>query len=349
MWMLGLPFGLASQALASEVSSASVALTVLPSDQQQTHWMAVNAINQQTVWISGSQGRVARTTDAGKTWQYFQPGPSDLQFRDIAALDDRVAYALSVGENGRSRIYSTHNGGRSWQQRYRADADRFLNCFAFSDSGEAWVYGDTVNEQWTIVRSADGRNWLTAASAISEPAQANEGGFASGGGCVRYANETWAMVTGNADKARLLLKGRFGIRFQVVDTPMSAGPMAGITSVWPTSPDSGYIVGGNLQQDEATGPRLYHYQEKQFSALAEPPLAGGALYHVSLADNYLLVNNPAGAALLALTDDHDPAHKASSPQWQSVSTANVWSSSCISRRCWLVGKDGYVAYFSLPN
>ncbi|MCA1767288.1 MAG: hypothetical protein LC639_03560, partial [Idiomarina sp.] len=90
---------------------------------RQQHWVGVSPVSRDTIWLSGEKGTVARTTDSGKSWQYFQPGPADLEFRDIEAIDDRRAYALSVGNGGQSRIYYTDNGGNSWRLRYRGEAD----------------------------------------------------------------------------------------------------------------------------------------------------------------------------------------------------------------------------------
>jgi len=302
---------------------------------RQQQWVGVSPVSRDTIWISGEKGTVARTTDSGKSWEYFQPGPGDLDFRDIEAIDDRRAYALSVGTGGQSRIYYTENGGNSWRLRYRGEADSFFNCMALSPSGEAWVHGDSVGDEWRMVRSADGRNWMQVRSAVAEPPQSNEGGFASSGSCARFNNDNWMIATGNADKARVLIKGSFGIRFRVVETPMEAGPMAGITSVWPIDDKTFYIAGGDLNDASGDENRLWHYQNNEFEALPGPPIKG-ALYSLSLIDHngsWLLTSNPQGAAALNLQ----------TKKWFKLSDANIWNIQCHGDiSCWLVGKDGYV-------
>lgn len=300
------------------------------------HWIGVSPVSRTTVWLAGNKGTVARTTDSGTSWQYFQPGSSDLEFRDIEAIDDRRAYALSVGNSGQSRIYYTDNGGNSWRLRYRGESDSFFNCMALSPSGEAWVHGDSVGDEWRMVRSADGRNWMQVRSAVAKPPLSNEGGFAASGSCARFNNDTWMIATGNADKARVLTKGTFGIRFNVIDTPMPSGPMAGITSVWPIDKTEFYIAGGDFNNAEQTQDRLWHYTDKTFTRLPEPPMPG-TLYSLSLIDHqddaWLLTSNPEGAAALNLTTD----------TWFSLSDANIWNIQCHDDiSCWLVGKDGYV-------
>ncbi len=324
-------FAVNAQAEAPEPPKVEVVTSI---ETQQ--WIGISPVSRNTLWVSGVNGRIARSTDAGQSWQYSQPGPGDLQFRDIEAIDDRRAYALSIGDNGQSRIYFTENGGRDWRLRYGASSDTFLNCMALSPLGEAWVAGDSVGDQWRIVRSPSGRNWIKTNSAVSEKPQSNEGGFASSGSCVRYANDTWIMGTGNADVARVLIKARFGIRFDVIDTPMQSGPGAGIFAVYPEDEDDFYIAGGHLEAEQNEKSRLWHYQSGEFTALPEAPLAGAlySLAKVSHQGDWLLTSNPSGAA----------AYHIQSETWHKLSDANIWNIQCHGdAACWLAGKEGYLA------
>ncbi|MGM0481633.1 MAG: WD40/YVTN/BNR-like repeat-containing protein [Pseudomonadota bacterium] len=299
-------------------------------------WIGAAPVSRATVWLAGENGLVAYTRDGGKSWNYSQPGQDDLQFRDIEAIDDRQAYAVSIGDDGESKVYFTDNRGDSWRMRYRADSDTFLNCMATSPNGEAWIFGDTVGDEWRIIRSPGGRNWMKAHSAVSEEPLANEGGFASSGSCVRFNNDTWLVGTGNADTARVLRKGGFGIRFDVIDSPMKAGPGAGIFAVWPVDDEVFYIAGGNMQTDEEQGQRLWRYDGEQFQAVPKPPLEG-ALYSLSVIDHqgrWLLTSNKSGAAAY-----HEPTET-----WHKLTDAEVWNIQCHSDiSCWLVGNDGFVA------
>ena len=117
-------------------AAAPPELEILDTIKEQ-HWIGISPVSRNTIWVAGENGTVARSTDAGKSWQYFQPGPDYLQFRDIEAIDDRRAYAMSVGDGGQSRIYYTENGGNSWRLRYRGEGDSFFNCMALAPSGEA--------------------------------------------------------------------------------------------------------------------------------------------------------------------------------------------------------------------
>ncbi len=315
---------------------AAVPLEVLPANTE-VNWIGVSAPSADVIWLSGSASTIARSTDGGASWDYFQPATADLEFRDIEATSANEAHALSIGKGGASRIYFTGDGGRNWQLRYRGGSNQFLNCLAMSASGEAWVYGDSVENHWSMVRGADARNWLTSRNAVDSQALPDEGGLAASGGCIRYKNNVWAIGTANAATARLLIKRDFGIRFKAIDTPMPAGPSAGIASVWPVSQKHVLLAGGDLNNSEAR-PRLLRYENGNFTPLSEPPLKG-ALYSLTvLPDGAILVSNPDGAALLPAADEG----------WLRISEENIWNSACVAGHCYLTGKNGYVAKFRWP-
>src|SRR5262245_53030641 len=72
----------------------------------------VSAVSPLVAWTSGGSGTVLRTTDGGRTWVPRPvPDAATLDFRDIDAFSDRVAYALSIGPGAASRIYKTTDGG----------------------------------------------------------------------------------------------------------------------------------------------------------------------------------------------------------------------------------------------
>src|SRR4051794_11665983 len=66
------------------------------------------AVSSRVVWASGTRGRVARTTDGGKTWVIDTiPGASALDLRAIAARSATVAWAQAAGlaDSGQAKIF----------------------------------------------------------------------------------------------------------------------------------------------------------------------------------------------------------------------------------------------------
>ena len=81
----------------------------------KTRLRGLAVVNAKVVWASGTQGTCIRTTDGGITWKSATvPGAEELDFRDVAAADERKAFLLSIGEGEKSRIYQTADGGDTW-------------------------------------------------------------------------------------------------------------------------------------------------------------------------------------------------------------------------------------------
>ena len=95
----------------------------------------VSAVSALVAWASGANGTILRTTDGGRTWRPRPvAGAETLDFRDIDALNERVAYALSIGSGSASRIYKTSDGGEHWTLQFQnRDPKVFLDAMAFAD------------------------------------------------------------------------------------------------------------------------------------------------------------------------------------------------------------------------
>ena len=94
---------------------------------------SVSPVSDDVVWVSGHQATYARSVDGGVTWTAaVVPEADGLQFRDVAAFDERTAYLMSAGSGDRSRIYRTDDGGGTWTLQYTADhPEAFLDCMDF--------------------------------------------------------------------------------------------------------------------------------------------------------------------------------------------------------------------------
>src|SRR3954449_2022686 len=85
----------------------------------------VSAISEQVAWASGAQGTVLRTADGGATWQKLTiPDAAKLDFRDVDAIGEKTAYALSIGNGPASRIYKTTDAGAHWRLQFTNGDDK---------------------------------------------------------------------------------------------------------------------------------------------------------------------------------------------------------------------------------
>src|SRR6476619_3878991 len=118
----------------------------------------LSAVSPTVAWASGANGTVLRTVDGGVTWQPRPvAGASSLDFRDVDAMSDGIAYILSIGPGEASRIYKTTDGGDHWDLQFQDKDPRvFLDAIAFWDADRGVAVGDSVAGAFFILTTANG-------------------------------------------------------------------------------------------------------------------------------------------------------------------------------------------------
>jgi photosystem II stability/assembly factor-like uncharacterized protein len=210
---------------------------------------AVSPVSSRVAWASGVGGTYAVTTDGGKTWRAaVVPGAEALQFRDVEAVSDRVAYLLAAGVGTDSRIYKTVDGGASWTLQFEnQDPSGFYDCFAFFTSRRGITMGDAVNGRLPVLATRDGEGWTDIGDRLP-PAQAGEAAFAASGTCVATlgADRAW-ITTGGAERARVLATTDGGHSWTSHDAPVVHGtPTSGGFSIAFRDHRHGILAGGEL-------------------------------------------------------------------------------------------------------
>lgn len=225
--------------------------------ETEADFRGLAVVNENVVWVSGTKGTFGRTVDGGKTWQAgVVPGTEKLDFRDVEAFSESVAYLLSSGPGENSRIYKTTDGGKSWRLQFRnADADAFYDAIAFWDEKCGIALSDPVNGQFKLLATNDGgASWKPLLPKELPAAREREGAFAASGSCLitQGENDAW-FVTGGA-KARVFHSADRGKTWSVQETPIASGEeSAGAFSIAFRDRDHGVIVGGDYRNPTGRG------------------------------------------------------------------------------------------------
>lgn len=215
-----------------------------------TRLRGVSAVSARVAWASGARGTVLRTLDGGATWTAIPvPGAERMDFRDIDAMSDRVAYALSIGAGEASRIYKTVDGGATWAlQLANKDPDVFLDAMAFWDESRGIAFSDSVGGRLVIFQTTDGgRTWPRIPHDRLPAALPGEGAFAASGTNVAVHGRDHVWIGTGA--SRVLRSTDGGRTWTVAAVPLATSPSAGIFSIAFRDAVHGVVVGGDYQKE----------------------------------------------------------------------------------------------------
>ena len=216
----------------------------------------MSIVSPEVVWISGTKGTFAWTTDAGKQWHPGHvAGAESFDFRAVHAVSLDTAL-LMVSSQDTALIYRTTDRGQSWTLQYRdASKGAFLDAMAFFDSRHGLAVGDPVNGHFVLLETTDGgQSWSRIPDSNIPPALAGEGAFAASGTALITcgSNNAW-FGTGGAKLSRVFHSADAGRTWSVADTPIQAGAApAGIFSLACRDAQHIIAVGGNYSKPDAT-------------------------------------------------------------------------------------------------
>lgn len=239
--------------------------------------IAVSPVNDRVVWAAGTGGTYVRTTDGGKTWNSaVVPGAETLQFRDVYAVSDKIAYLMSIGNRpGDFRIYKTVDGGSTWTIEIRNKVvGAFYDCFAFWSPDRGVTHSDSVNGVFPDIRTTDGTTWQSIAKNMP-PALSGEASFAASGTCITTEGRGNAWIaTGGSTIARILATTDGGNTWNAYDTPLETSASGGAISVAFRDAQNGIVGGGDLSNNTSADAATSHDGGKTWQLTNPPPVSG---------------------------------------------------------------------------
>lgn len=151
----------------------------------------IHAVTADIAWASGTNGTVLRTLDGGVSWRpcTVPAGAEKLDFRSVWAWDADHAMVMSSGPGSESRLYSTHDGCRTWSLVFtNPDADGFWDALQFDGTRFGVILGDPVQESFTMFVTYDGGGqWTRQVNPCLRTMEPKQGAFAA-------SNQSLAIV-----------------------------------------------------------------------------------------------------------------------------------------------------------
>lgn len=162
----------------------SQAINILTSGTK-TSLRGLSVVSDKIIWASGSNGKVAHTSDAGTTWDWITVKDFEKRdFRDIEAFDDTTAIIMAV--DGPAYILKTKDAGKTWKIVYsNFEKGMFLDAMDFNGKNGI-VIGDPIKGKFFVAKTKDcGESWQDVAFEKRPVADSGEACFASSGTNVR--------------------------------------------------------------------------------------------------------------------------------------------------------------------
>jgi photosystem II stability/assembly factor-like uncharacterized protein len=239
--------------------------------------IAVSPVDSRVVWAAGTGGTYVVTTDGGNTWKSaVVPGAESLQFRDVYAVSDQIAYLLSIGNNTTDfKIYKTEDGGAHWKIEFTNEVtNAFYDCFAFWSPTRGLAHSDSVSGVFPELRTTDGVHWQSIANNMP-PALTGEASFAASGTCITTEGHRNAWIaTGGSATARILATRDGGNTWNAYDTPLVRNASAGGVSVAFRDAWNGIVGGGDLSTNTSADAATSDDGGRTWTLTKKPPVAG---------------------------------------------------------------------------
>ena len=327
-----------------------VAISVLAADAAPKQWttltsgldsnlrgLSVRCEKNKTcvIWASGSNGVVLRSIDNGKTWkQVTVPDARDLDFRDVEAFGANTAYLMSIGEDQKSRIYKTTDGGASWELQYSDPRPKFfLDSLACGSPTHCFAVGDPIDGKFVILSTDDGSHWKELPHNLLPAALPQEGAFAASGTVIALCRGQIRIATGGP-AARVFDSKDGGRSWNVANTPVVSGnASSGIFSIACNSHNDLVVVGGDYKNPESfVKAAAYSSDSGKTWQLAQTQPSGfrSAVAWMSAKD--LIAVGPNGTDL-----SHDKGM-----HWDRLNSTNLNAVTFAGSRVWAAGPKGTV-------
>lgn len=304
-----------------------------------TLWIGLDFDQEGTLWLSGTNNRIAYRLAGADTFYHFQNQQSDsLQFRDIAGLGGGRAVVMSAGQGAASRLF-VFDGIQGLEERFRVqEAGGFLDAIAFWDGQRGLAYGDALDEALYLLATEDGgQHWQRIDPQSLPTALPGEGGFAASGSCLQLRAGGGVLIGAQSQhQSRVFMGEHYGQgAWRVWDSPFPGGEMTGITSLrfrdnWI------YLAGGALNRKDQQENFMRWNPDKDTSQAWRIADLAGAYYCLALgAQGQWAVSGPAGAAFTA----------DSGQSWRQISNQPCWTCTFFQGAFYFAGGGGGVYRF----
>jgi hypothetical protein len=214
----------------------------------KTSIRGLSVVDDKTLWVSGSNGTVGRSLDAGINWKWMTvKGFEKTDFRDIEAFDKTTAVIMGIAAP--AYILRTINGGETWQVVFENKTKgMFLDAMEFWNEQAGIVIGDPIDHHFFIARTFDGgQTWQGIPENLSPVADSGEACFASSGTNIRKLSHSEAVFITGGPVSNVQIRD-IKIRLPLMDGKETTGA----NSIAVKNKKTWMVVGGDFTTKDST-------------------------------------------------------------------------------------------------
>lgn len=295
-------------------------------------------------WASGTNGVVIHTVDAGATWMKVEvPDTGELDFRDVAVLQNGVVLLMSAGLGQQSKIFRSSDGGRSWAVTLQnQDSAGFFDAVTFLDAQQGILVGDPIEGHLDVYRTSDGGAiWVREQGPTL---QEGEYLFAASGTNVASASADHLWIATGGSVARVFRSSGSERKWTAVRTPVAQGSeSSGVFSIAFRDPLHGVIVGGDYKNPAV--------DDGNVAYTADGGITWSLSESVGKIPHRACVRNVAGKNWISVGRTGVAVSRDDGASWKLVSTKSFYTFdvNTKTRTGWMAGSDGKVARFTWPK
>ncbi len=259
----------------SVVSLAQSPMVEVLTSGNKTSIRGLSVVNDNVIWVSGSNGKIGRSNSGGKNWSWFTvKGYEKTEFRDIEAFD--ASTAIIMGIEKPACILKTTDGGETWRKVFESNAaGMFLDAMHFVGREWGMVLGDPINGRAFIAATTDGgESWQEWAADKRPRLDSGEAFFAASGTNIRFFRDNNFFLVSGGTKSRLLTENSATL-LPIVQGTESTG--ANSVAVYDNGNLKGskkiIVVGGDFSKDSSTTNNCFMSNDggKTWKAPKTPP------------------------------------------------------------------------------
>lgn len=227
-------------------------------DSIKSSFRGLSVPSDDVIWVSGSNGTVGRSLDAGKTWKWMIiTGFEKKDIRDIEAFDSLTAIIMVT--NNPATIFKTTDGGKNWVIELFGSEGMFLDAIDCIEESSCICIGDPLHtskkdstqKSFFILRTVRYQDWwheyeIDNKNFYAPVASINEAVFAASGSNLKlfsHSKPSFAFISGGSISNLYIIER---IKISKMNIPIIQGKSStGAFSMYAIDKNEYFITGGD--------------------------------------------------------------------------------------------------------